>query len=67
VPNVVSVEQDVAEVRGMSLEDKDRIRAGVARALARMLAERRDASLYDAVDPLPEATVVALKRLRGAR
>lgn len=67
VPNDVSVEQDVAEFRGMSLEKKAEIRWGLARALARMLRERGDPSLYETVDPLPASTLAALARLRGAR
>jgi hypothetical protein len=67
VPNDISVEQEVAEFRDMPIAEKARIRAGLSRSLARMLAQRGDPTLYDASDPLPESTIAALKRLRMAR
>jgi hypothetical protein len=67
IPNDLSVEREVAEFRDMPLEQKARLRAGLARALGRMLAARDDPTLYDHVDPLPPSTVAALARLRRAR
>lgn len=67
MPNDVSVEREVAEFRDMPLAEKARLRAALARTLARMMAQRGEPALYDTADPLPESTVAALKRLRGSR
>jgi hypothetical protein len=64
VPNDVSVENEVAEYRDMPPEQKLRFSRSLCREAALIIASRPDAArLWEWIDPLPQSTVAALRRL----
>jgi hypothetical protein len=64
VPNDVSVENEVAAYRDMSLEQKLRFSRVLCREAALVIASRDDAErLWRWTDPLPDSTIAAFRRL----
>ena len=64
VPNDVSVEQEVAGYRDMPMEQRLRFSRALCREAALVLAAREDGPrIWEWIDPLPESTVAALRRL----
>lgn len=64
VSNDVSVEREVAAYRGMPAEEKLRFTRSACAEAAAFLAARADAPrMWDWVDPLPDSTIAAFRRL----
>jgi hypothetical protein len=64
VPNDVSVEREVAPYRAMPIEDKLRLVREACQMAGRFARSHPNPSLvYEWVDPQPESTVAALRRL----
>ena len=68
VDDRTSIDREAAPYLGMPAEERARATAAACRAAARQLANRPDrARLLAYRDPLPERTIVILRRLRADR
>jgi len=66
VDNRTSVAREAAPYRGLTQEKRAQALAAACRAAARQLAERPDRQrLVEYRDPLPQSSIVALRRLRA--
>jgi hypothetical protein len=66
VDNRTAVEREAQPYRDLTPEQRWRATAAACRAAARQLAQRADRQrLLDYRDPLPESSVIALRRLRA--
>ena len=64
VPNDVSVEREVAAYRDMPFEQKLRVSRALCREAGAVLAARADGQqMWAWIDPLPDSTVEAFRRL----
>ena len=67
VDNRTAVSREAEAYRGLTPEERWRATAAACRAAARQLAQRADRErLVNYRDPLPESSVLVLRRLRAA-
>ena len=67
VDNRTAVSREAEAYRGLTPEERWRATAAACRAAAQQLAHRPDrARLLDYRDPLPESSLLVLRRLRAA-
>jgi hypothetical protein len=68
VDNRTSVEREASAYLTLTPEQRWRATAAACRSAARQLASRQDRSrLLEYRDPLPDSSIIALRRLRAAR
>jgi hypothetical protein len=67
VDNRTAVAREAEPYRGLTVEARWRATAAACRSAARQLAQHPDRQrLLDFRDPLPESSILALRRLRAA-